>query len=199
MLPATTENVLRGWLTCADAVGRADLIFAMAGRQARKSYALGLFERGFAPRLLLSVGRFEIRRFATLKLPAPVDLLSLAAPISPPQRHFFVSFDGPNCQVARIPVRAFGTLNEIEALGEWLERRGEIRSLVVISSGVHLRRVRMCCRALLPKGLELRFLAAPAGETEGDCKPEPSALSELVKLPIYRGVLAYRGLVSARS
>jgi hypothetical protein len=190
--------VLRDWLTCADSLVRADLIFAMAGRQARKSYALELFEQGFAPRLLLSVGRFEIRRFATLRLPVPVDLLFLASSIPPPQRHFFAGFERGNCQAERIPVRAFGTLNEIEALARWLEGRDEIRSLIVISSGVHLRRVRMCCRALLRKGLRLRFLAAPAAGIGGDGKLEPSALSELAKLPIYRAVLACRRLFPAR-
>ena len=201
MSPATTENVLRDWLTCVDSLGPADLIFAMAGRQARKGYALELFEQGFAPRLLLSVGRFEIRRFATLRLPVPVDLLALASSIPPPQRHFFVDFEGCACQVERIPVRRFGTLNEIEALARWLAGRAEIRSLLIISSGVHLRRVRMCCRTLmrteLRKGLRIGFLATPAAETGGDGKLEPSPLSELLKLPIYRAVLAIRHVVPA--
>ena len=193
----TTENVLRDWLSCADSLGPADLIFVMAGRQARKSYALELFERGFAPRLLFSVGRFEIRRFARLKLPVPVDLLALASSIPPPQRHFFVGFEGGACQVERIPVRTFGTLNEIEALAGWLADRAEIRSLLIISSGVHLRRVRMCCRTLMRKGLRIGFLAAPAAEAGGDGKLEPSPLSELLKLPIYRAVLATRRAVPA--
>ena len=194
MLPAIAENVLRDWLTCADSLGPADLIFAMAGRQARKEYALELFEQGLAPRLLLSVGRFEIRRLATLKLPVPVDLLALASSIPPPQRHFFVGFEGGACQVERIPVRTFGTLNEIEALAGWLAGREEIRTLLIISSGVHLRRVRMCCRFLmrerLREGLRIGFLAAPAAENGGDGKLEPSPWSELLKLPVYRAVLA---------
>jgi hypothetical protein len=199
MSPAIAENVLSGWLTCADPVSRADLIFAVAGRRARKSYALDLFEQGFAPRLLLSVGRFEIRRLATLKLPVPVDLLALASSIPPPQRHFFVGFEGGACQVERIPVRTFGTLNEIEALAGWLAGREEIRSLLIVSSGVHLRRVRMCCRTLLRRrlreGLRINFLAAPAAEAGEDGKLEPSPWSELMKLPVYRAVLATRHVI----
>jgi hypothetical protein len=183
---------LRHWLACADSPNSADMIFALAGRQERKTYALELFEQGFAPRLLLSVARFEIRRFAKLSLPVAIDLVPLASPIPPPQRHFFINFDKESYEVERIPVRSFGTLGEIEGLASWLARRGQIRSLLIISSGAHLRRVRMCCRVLLPRRLELRFLASPTKKTIGDGPPEPSLYPELLKLPLYRILLSVR-------
>lgn len=181
---------LRDWLTQADLPQHADLIFVMAGRRARKIYALELFKQGFAPRLLLSVARFEIRRLGKLDLPVPLDLLAIASPVPPPERHFFASFERGRCDVERIPLGTFGTLSEIQALAIWLAPRANIRSLLIISSGTHLRRVRMCCRFLLPRRLELRFVASPAARMEKET--EPSIFGELLKLPLYRIVLLGR-------
>ncbi len=187
------------WLACADPGGHADLIFVLAGWQGRKVYALELYREGRAPRILLSTARFEIRRFASLALPVSVDLLKLAAAIPPPQRHFFVDFEGDSCRVERISVRRFGTLGEIEALAKWLHARPQIRSLLVVSSGAHLRRIRMCCRALLPGHLQLRLIAGP--DEAWGLHPEgwgrekfgnALILSELLKLFLYRIVLALR-------
>jgi hypothetical protein len=147
-------------LACSDGPAEADLIFALAGRRDRKVYALHLFAGGLAPRLLLSVGRFEIRRFTELDLPVKLDLLNLASQIVPAQRHFFVSFEGGRVQAERIPVGRFGTLREIEALAQWLQERPSIERVLVISSSAHLRRVQMCCRALLPGGRIVRLVAS---------------------------------------
>jgi uncharacterized SAM-binding protein YcdF (DUF218 family) len=53
-----------------------------------------------------------------------------------------------------------GTWSEIRALEEWLQARPEIKSVMVVSSGFHLRRLSLCCRALLPGTLSVRFVAA---------------------------------------
>ena len=153
---------LYDWLACADSVADGDLIFAVAGRQSRKMFALELFSQGRAPKLLLSVARFEIRRFAKLPLPVYVDLLSIAAPIPAPARHFFVSFEARKSAVEFIQLRGrFGTLREIQALAAWLKDRPTINSVLVVSSASHLRRVRLCCRAFLPRRLQFRMLADP--------------------------------------
>ena len=153
---------LYDWLACADSVADGDLIFAVAGRQSRKMFALELFSQGRAPKLLLSVARFEIRRFAKLPLPVSLDLLSIAAPIPAPARHFFVSFEAGKSAVEFIQLRGrFGTLREIQALAAWLKDRPTINSVLVVSSASHLRRVRLCCRAFLPRRLQFRMLADP--------------------------------------
>jgi hypothetical protein len=54
----TLVRRLYDWLACADSVADGDLIFAVAGRQSRKMFALELFSQGHAPKLLLSVARF---------------------------------------------------------------------------------------------------------------------------------------------
>jgi uncharacterized SAM-binding protein YcdF (DUF218 family) len=152
---------LRAWLSPADAPRSADLIFVFAGRVYRKEYALELFRQGLAPRILFSVGRFEIRRFSKINLPTPSDLLKLAQQVAPRQRHYFVFFERQEMRVEHVPPRRFGTLTEIEALARWLAANPEIRSVIVISSDTHLRRIRMCCRSLLNPEMEMAFLAAP--------------------------------------
>lgn len=173
---------LRAWLSLADPPGRADLIFVLAGRVHRKEYALELFRQGLAPRLLFSVGRFEIRRFSKMSLPAPLDLLKIAQEVPPPQRHYFVSFDGQGVHADHVLPGRFGTLTEIAALGRWLDANPQVRSVLIISSADHLRRVRMCCRSLLKADTKLAYLAAPVNPPELPV-PETVGVSTEQKLP----------------
>jgi hypothetical protein len=139
----------------------SDLIFVLAGLEDRKRYGLELFQQRIAPRILLSVSRFEIRRFANLELPVPLDLLERASKVPPPQRHFFVLFEGQVVQVNYIKPRRFGTLTEVESLMRWLKERPEIHSMAIVSSNSHLRRIRMCCKSLLSDSFEVRLIAVP--------------------------------------
>jgi DUF218 domain len=167
----------------------------LAGRECRKQFALTLLQQGWAPTLLLSVGRFEIRPFSSLKLPKSLDLLAVASATDPPRRHYFVRIDSQSAEAQRIAVVGrFGTWNEIRAFADWLRTHHPIRSVTVVSSGFHLKRIRMCCRRLLPEDTRLSFVAVPA---EGQYLREhwwqdPSArklvLSELMKLAVYRVV-----------
>jgi uncharacterized SAM-binding protein YcdF (DUF218 family) len=202
---------LRAWLSPTDAPRDADLIFVLAGRVYRKDYALELFRQGLAPRIMFSVGRFEIRRFSKMALPVPLDLLKPAQELPPPQRHYFVFFEGQEVETQHVLPGRFGTLTEIEALAGWLSQRQEIRSVLIVSSGTHLRRIRMCCRSLLDPNLKLAFLAAPPALSELPL-PKPVAqhqdypqpeersgftntkkdLMELFKLSIYWILLKFR-------
>jgi uncharacterized SAM-binding protein YcdF (DUF218 family) len=202
---------LRTWLSPADAPRSADLIFVLAGRMYRKDYALELLRQELAPRILFSVGRFEIRRFSKMVLPAPLDLLKLAQEVPPPQRHYFVFFEGQEVRNRHILPRRFGTLTEIDALARWLSERPDIRTVLIVSSATHLRRIRMCCRSMLDANIRLAFLAAPptlterplrqASEQQQDYfRPEESSdfatskeeLMELFKLSIYWILLKFR-------
>ena len=170
-----------------------DLIFAIAGRPQRKVYALELFRSGYAPRLLLSFGRFELRRAKELDLPAPVDLVEAAKAIPAPRRHFFVMFDGAGAHVEPVRRRRFGTWNELCALACWLEARPEIRSVLIVSDAEHLRRVRMCCHALLPEQLQLSFAAVPE-------RGEPLrayVIKEWLKIPAYFVLVGVHRLCNA--
>jgi hypothetical protein len=189
---------LRAWLSPADQPRPADLLFALAGHMSRKHYALQLFREGLAPRLLFSVGRFEIRRFSKMALPSQLDLLKLAQELPPQQRHYFVLFQGKECHLERVQPRRFGTLTEMASLARWLAANPEVRSVLLISKDTHLRRIRMCCQSLLPRGLELTLLPVPNSLLD-PADPQPSALQstssdllELVKITIYRVLLTLR-------
>ncbi len=186
------------WLVCADSPAPADAIFVLAGRKSRKVFAIQLLEQGMAPRLLFSVGRFEIRRFPDLGLPRTIDLLEMAQSISPPQRHFFVLLEKQQLAAERIPVRALGTLSEIDALADWLSARPGISSLLIVSSGTHLRRLRICCRMLLPRSIRSSFLATPEGGAAqnpqdwwNDASARKMVLSELAKIICYTVFLPF--------
>jgi hypothetical protein len=144
----------------------------------RKEYALELFHQGLAPRLLFSVGRFEIRRFSKMPLPVPLDLLKIAQEVPPPERHYFVSFDGQDVHVEHVLPGRFGTLTEIAALGRWLDANPTIRSVLVISSAGHLRRVHMCCRSMLKTETKLAYLAAPVDLSEPSVPETVGVLAE---------------------
>src|SRR5271165_4873041 len=152
---------LYDWLAESDLCQKADVIFVLAGRENRKHFALRLFHEGWAPTLLLSVGRFEIRRFSDLDLPKSVDLLALASATEPRHRHYFVTFGSGKPSARSISLSPFGTLREILAFSEWLRENRGIRSVTIVSSGFHLKRVRICCERLLPAGTRLNFLAVP--------------------------------------
>jgi hypothetical protein len=179
------------WLVRADPPAPADAIFVLAGHKSRKVFAIQLLEQGIAPALLFSVGRFEIRRFPELGLPQTIDLLQMAQSIPPPQRHFFVLFENGKFAVQRIPVRALGTLSEIDALADWLIVSRHISSLLVVSSGPHLRRLRICCRAVLPRSIKTSFLAVPEESSAhprhwwNEAATRKSVFSEWIKIACY--------------
>ena len=175
-------------LTITEAERKCDAIFVLAGARDRKSFGLELYRKGSAPRIVLSVGRFEIRRLPEVGLPAPLDLLSVAQAVPPPERHYFVEFDASGVKFEKTRVGRYGTLSEIEELAKWCERNREVTRLMVVSSGYHLRRVRMCCNALLPKGVQLVFVRAVKGSEASLVR----SILEVFKLVWYRAMLAFR-------
>lgn len=190
---------LYDWLASADPTCSADLIFVLAGLESRKAFALELFQSRLAPRILFSVGRYEIRRFANLALPQHLDLLQIAQSVRPPLRHYFVYFADQKFEVRRILASGLGTMREIEALALWLETHPGITSLLIVSSDSHLRRVRLSCRVLLPRSVIFRLLAVPEGNPPMDGVNGPAkkeirkvVLKELTKIFCYSLVLPLR-------
>ena len=141
-----------------------NLLFVLAGAKSRKLFGISEFDRGVARRLILSTGRFELRRFPELPIAPKPDLLAQAARIPPPERHCFVLFPPEDQQVVWIKVQRFGTMSEIEALRDWLLMNNDVKSVEIVSSGYHLPRVRLCCRFLLPKNVKVSFLSVPGEE-----------------------------------
>jgi hypothetical protein len=189
------------WLCLPDSPGKADVIFVLSGRQSRKKFALELNAQGIAPTLLFSVGRFEVRRFAEL-WPKACNLVELAASITPKQRHFFVTMERGESKAERIELGRLGTLSEIRALASWLTKHPGVKSVVVVTSGPHLRRVRACCGALLPGSLELRYVAVPndnpvtRNQWWKEARTRRNVLAEFPKLAAYKIALALERTVS---
>ena len=196
MIPVTANsgllNRLYDWLAASDPLQPSDVIFVLAGRECRKHFALELLREGRAPTLLLSVGRFEIRRFSNLELPTKFDLLAIASTTEPRRRHYFVEIDSGSAQARRITLSRFGTLSEILAFSDWLREHSPVRSATIVSSGFHLKRIRLCCRRLVSEGTKLSFVAVPdesrylRGHWWRDPNTRRLVLSELLKIAIYR-------------
>jgi hypothetical protein len=175
---------------------RPALIFVLAGQTYRKHYALQLFHECLAPRLLFSVGLFEIRRFSKMNLPCELDLLKLAQVMPPQRRHFFVLFQGGECHVEHVEPRRFGTLTEIAALARWLDLRPEVRSVALVSSDTHLRRIKMCCQRLFSQNVRTTLLAVPRSCSDSVAR-ESSATQVMVNdILEFLKVIAYWVLLS---
>jgi hypothetical protein len=190
--------MLYNWITRTDLLAKADLVFAMAGRMDRKRYALELIDDGLASKLLLSVARCEIRSFNELQLAHHIDLPRLAARIPPRNRHFFVYVEKCRAETELIRKARLGTLAEIRALSDWLSNRRNIRSILIISSATHLRRIRMCCRVLLSAHIQCYFVSSEMRHpgrrpvSWWRCKTTRSmVLSEIPKLLLYWFVLLF--------
>src|SRR6185503_4933891 len=112
-----------------------DCVFVFAGNQERKHVAVDLWRAGRAPTLIVSVGRFEWRRFPALGLPdGGLRALVDATPYW--RRHFFVRVHGFEAEARLVRVRPFGTRREARALAALCREQG-FRSVTVVTSAVH--------------------------------------------------------------
>jgi hypothetical protein len=132
-------------------------MFVLAGAKVRKLQAWSEFQQGAAHRLMLSTGRFELRKFAELPVSPKPDLIGMAAPITPRLRHCCVLFEDGEAKVIWVRRKRLGTMTEVEFMGKWLREHPEIQSVRVVSSDYHLPRIRLCCRYLLPANVHAEF------------------------------------------
>jgi hypothetical protein len=162
---------LHARLIQSDGLEKADLVFVLAGHRVRKVYCARLFRDGWAPRVLMSTGNppYIAQVLEREVMPARAQSVQAWAQVhdattlpSPSEGHFFASLGSEEWSVEPIAAGWFGTLSEIKALAAWLEQRPSIHSLLIVSSGMHLKRVRMCCRRLLPQDRKVRLIAVPA-------------------------------------
>jgi hypothetical protein len=193
-------------LVQSDDLDKADLIFVLAGHRNRKVYGARLFRDAWAPRILMSTGnppyiaRVLEREVPTTALQSAevwAQVRDTAGRPSPQRGQFLAGLDETHWSVEQIPAGWMGTLSEIKALARWLERRPWICSLLVVSAGMHLKRLEMCCRQLLPRHCKIRLVAVPSEAADcsalGGMPPREGPreiLLECVKVILYRGVLA---------
>ncbi len=153
-------RLLSDFLSADSAARRSDLIFVLAGLPERKRFALELFDEGLADRLIVSVGRYEVRQTAAL-LACGAELQQLARETAPQRRHFFVDFRGPSCHITVAPLTRRGTHPELIALASYLGSSA-VQTITIISTSIHLRRVRFCCERIpYFAGKEISYAAVP--------------------------------------
>ena len=129
-----------GRLTRNDPEQPVDLIFVVAGRMERKHYGLELFRAGLAPRLVISVGRFEVSKMGKLDRAVGDSLIALRDRTPPGERHFFVEMDNAGVKAGQVRLPRWSTYGEALALRRFLEDAG-VGKVMVISNDLHLRRV----------------------------------------------------------
>jgi hypothetical protein len=157
-------KALADFLSIHDAPASSDLIFVLAGRPERKPYGWELFQSELAPRLILSVGRYEVRETAVNPVEIP-ELLSLREKTPPSQRHFWIDFRGRSRSVSLAGLKETNTFWEMYALAEYLGPNFSGR-IAIVSTSIHLRRVRFCCRKIAAFAQSpLLFLPVPEGES----------------------------------
>lgn len=122
------------------------MIFVLAGRPERKVYGLQLSHQGIAPRLILSVGRFEVRKMDDLGF-RHLNLRELTSRLPPGERHFFIDIVGDSQRVIVRSDAGKGTYAELRSLSRYLEP-DRVNSLLLVSTSVHLGRVRHYCERI---------------------------------------------------
>jgi uncharacterized SAM-binding protein YcdF (DUF218 family) len=140
---------------------RADALFALAGAQERETFAADTWRRGAARTLVLSVGRFDWRRYRSLGLPGGDALRAAVDAVPYRRRHFFVVVDAGGAQIVSVGRRRFGTRHELRCLARLAAER-RWGSVVVTSSAFHLRRASLAARRIFRgSGVSIAYLAVP--------------------------------------
>ncbi|MGE4551668.1 MAG: YdcF family protein [Desulfovibrionaceae bacterium] len=145
------------WLQRADVPARSDAIVVLAGDRLRLVTAARLWQDGWAPVILVSLGQdrppsplddiYRRMGYPVFADRQAFDLALLAAAGAPPG---VVRFFGGN-QVS--------TVEEAEALRDAPAARG-LRSLLVVTSPYHIARARLTLRDILPGDTVLRMTPA---------------------------------------
>lgn len=173
-----------------------DLIFVIAGRMDRKQYGIELYRAGFARRLLLSIGRFEVSKMPALDFSAPDELIRLRNRTAPGERHFFCVMDSSGIKIDKISLRRWNTYGELLGLREWLTCH-EVRSLIIVSTDIHLQRIAMTFDKLF-RGMPLKVRYCPVPDRYSSLRKESwwrrrtdrrFVISEAMKLVGYRTIL----------
>jgi hypothetical protein len=164
----------------------ADCIFVLAGKQERKIYGIKMWRFGYASQLILSVARFEWRKLGELGLESDGGIEAQAGKIPAKKRHFFVQLDRQDSICTPVRKTYFGTRSEARELAKYM-RSLSVRSLLVVSSPAHLRRVSLVFRRAFRKsGIQLTFVAVPEKPAFNTPATRSEIWSESCKYLLYR-------------
>jgi uncharacterized SAM-binding protein YcdF (DUF218 family) len=162
----------------------------------RKCYGLELYRTGLAPRLTLSVGRFEVSRMSTLDQPVRDELISLRDRTWPADRHFFIDMENSGVHIEKVMLSRWSTYGEALAFRRcWQVRKA--KRVMVVSTDVHLRRTALAfAEVFRGEPVEFHYCPVPSGFgfvqksrwwTRRDDRR--FVLREWVKLAGYRAIL----------
>jgi uncharacterized SAM-binding protein YcdF (DUF218 family) len=183
-------------LTLHDQPRPVDLIFVHAGRMERKQYGLQLYRAGLAPRLLLSIGRFEVSKMPAADFAVVDELIARRDRTAPGERHFFYEMTASGATIETTRLTPWNTYGEVAALREYL-KRGQPRSLIVVSTDVHLRRVAgTFAQVFHGAAFEIRYCPVPAASSSvrqeewwSRFEDRKYIFRETVKLAAYQAIL----------
>jgi uncharacterized SAM-binding protein YcdF (DUF218 family) len=182
----TLEQQIYSFLDVGRSPQSADCIFVLAGKQDRKIVGVKMWHSGYATQLILSIDRFEWRKFKDLGLGLDGGLESLVAQTPPRQRHFFVHMNCERSVCTLVHKGYFGTHSEALALQKYL-RELPVRSLLVVSSPLHMRRVALSFRRAFRKSdIHLRFVAVQEKPGIDTCEASTALWTEFRKYLIYK-------------
>jgi hypothetical protein len=85
------------------------------------------------------------------------------------------------------------------SLARWLDANPQVRSLILISNEMHLRRIGMCSRSLLPRSVEVALLAVPSSFSDSADAQSSAIQSRDSDVLEFLKVLVYRVLLTLRS
>ncbi|HEX7076837.1 MAG TPA: hypothetical protein VF363_00270 [Candidatus Eisenbacteria bacterium] len=170
----------------------ADALFALAGAQEREAFTADAWRRGTARTLVLSVGRFDWRRYRSLGLPGGDALRAAVDAVPYRRRHFLVVVEGAEAEIVSIGRRRFGTRHELRCLARLAAER-RWRAIVVATSAFHLRRTSLAARRIFRgSGVSIAYLAVPRdldryapGVWRRTFRGVRVVASEFVKLAVY--------------
>jgi DUF218 domain-containing protein len=171
----------------------------MAGRMERKQYGLDLLRFEVTPRLVLSVGRFEVSKLNGLRAGWVEELQQLRNSTRPHQRHFFVTVTSSSVRIEKTKLARWNTYGEALALRDFLRNENACR-VMVVSTDIHMRRVALTFSKVF-RNTPVLFFYRPVPPTLSSVQKERwwtrsadrrYVLSEIIKLAGYRVVLSTR-------
>ena len=146
-------------LTCDDQPKPVDLIFVMAGRIARKHYGIELFRAALAPRLVLSIDRFEVSKMSRFGLEGFDELIALRDRTPPADRYFYWKINAAGSRIEKRKLPRANTYGEALGLRQFLEEE-KAQTVMVVSTAIHLQRVALTFANVF-RNVPVEFLYCP--------------------------------------
>ena len=146
-------------LTRDDQPKPVDLIFVMAGKIARKHYGIELFRASVAPRLVLSIDRFEVSKMSGFGIEGFDELIALRDRTPPADRYFYWKINAAGGRIEKRKLPRANTYGEALALRQFLEEE-KVQTVMVVSTAIHLQRVALTFANVF-RNVPVEFLYCP--------------------------------------